>query len=130
MSVVAFGLRQFLFGVRSTFGSCKHYAGPPNDEARCLILCGAVCAILIKNRHRKLSRPLRGQPASTGNATPPPSIEAMPLTLRPTRLSPRPDANDWTIHDDGMMVGRIYEDRAANLPQGRWFWALNEAAGD
>jgi hypothetical protein len=28
------------------------------------------------------------------------------------------------------MVGRIYEDRAAHLPEGRWFWALNEAAGD
>ena len=54
----------------------------------------------------------------------------MPLTLRPTGLSPRPDANDWTIHDDGVMVGRIYEDHAAHLPEGRWFWALNEAAGD
>ena len=54
----------------------------------------------------------------------------MPLTLRPTGLSPRPDANDWTILDEGVMVGRIYEDHAAHLPEGRWFWALNEAAGD
>jgi hypothetical protein len=54
----------------------------------------------------------------------------VPLILRPTGLSPRPDANDWTIHDDGMMVGRIYEDHAAHLPEGRWFWALREAASD
>jgi hypothetical protein len=33
----------------------------------------------------------------------------MPLTLRPTGLSPLPDSNDWTIHDDGVMVGRIYK---------------------
>jgi hypothetical protein len=34
-------------------------------------------------------------------------MDGMPLTLRPTGLSPRPDANDWTIHDNGVMVGRI-----------------------
>ena len=57
------------------------------------------------------------------------STSFMTLTLRPTGLSSRPDANDWTIHDGGVMVGRIYEDHAAHLPEGRWFWALNEAAG-
>ena len=50
------------------------------------------------------------------------------LTLRPAW--PRPNTNDWSVFDDGEMVGRIYEDRAAHLPEGRWFWALNEAAGD
>jgi hypothetical protein len=50
------------------------------------------------------------------------------LTLRPTW--PRPNANDWTILNDGVVVGRIYENHAAHLPEGRWFWALNEAAGD
>jgi hypothetical protein len=50
------------------------------------------------------------------------------LTLRPAW--PRPNANDWSVFDDGETVGRIYDDRAAHLPEGRWFWALNEAAGD
>ena len=50
------------------------------------------------------------------------------LTLRPTW--PRLNANDWAILNDGVVVGRIYEDHAAHLPEGRWFWALNEAAGD
>ena len=50
------------------------------------------------------------------------------LTLRPAW--PRPNTNDWSVFDNGETVGRIYEDRAAHLPEGRWFWALNEAAGD
>ena len=29
------------------------------------------------------------------------STSFMALTLRPTGLSPRPDANDWSIHEDG-----------------------------
>ena len=33
------------------------------------------------------------------------------------------------IHDDGEMVGRIYEDHAAHLPEGRWFWAGGTGAG-
>jgi hypothetical protein len=50
------------------------------------------------------------------------------LTLRPAW--PRPNTNDWSVFDDGETVGRIYEDRAAHLPEGRWFWALNGAACD
>jgi hypothetical protein len=34
----------------------------------------------------------------------------MPLTLRPTRLSSDPDRQDWSIHEDGIEIGRLYED--------------------
>jgi hypothetical protein len=35
----------------------------------------------------------------------------MPLTLRPTGLSGNPHRNDWSIHEDGVEIGRLYEDR-------------------
>jgi hypothetical protein len=31
----------------------------------------------------------------------------MPLTLRPTHLSRDPEANDWSIHEDGEEIGRL-----------------------
>ena len=31
----------------------------------------------------------------------------MPLTLRPTHPSRDPDANDWSIHEDGEEIGRL-----------------------
>ena len=49
----------------------------------------------------------------------------MPLTLRPTRLSRDPKAEDWNIFDGGNQpVGRIYKDNAAPTESVRWFWAL------
>jgi hypothetical protein len=46
------------------------------------------------------------------------------LTLRPTRLSRDPDANDWSIHKDGQEIGRLYEDRTASRPENAWFWSI------
>jgi hypothetical protein len=48
----------------------------------------------------------------------------MPLTLRATRLSRDPNANDWSIYEDGAEIGRLYEDRQANRPENRWFWSI------
>jgi hypothetical protein len=51
----------------------------------------------------------------------------VPLTMRPTGLaSPAyQDRQDWTIHDDGQPVGRIYEDASAGTPaEQRWFWSV------
>jgi hypothetical protein len=36
----------------------------------------------------------------------------MPLTLRPTGLSRDPNAKDWSIHEDGAEIGRLYEGSA------------------
>jgi hypothetical protein len=44
------------------------------------------------------------------------------LTLRPTRLSRDPNANDWSIHEDGVEIGRLYEDWTATRPT--WFWSI------
>jgi hypothetical protein len=49
----------------------------------------------------------------------------MPLTLRRTGLSRDPDANDWSVYEDGVEIGRIYEDLAVCRPQARWLWAHN-----
>jgi hypothetical protein len=46
----------------------------------------------------------------------------MPLTLRPTGLSRNPDANDWSIHEAGEEIGRLYEDPTATRPEITWFW--------
>ena len=52
------------------------------------------------------------------------TFEPMPLTLRPTRLSRDPDDQDWTVHDDGAEIGRLYEDLQTNRPENRWFWSI------
>ena len=48
----------------------------------------------------------------------------MPLTLRPTGLSGNPDANDWSVHEDGVEIGRFYEDLQATRSENRWFWSI------
>jgi hypothetical protein len=48
----------------------------------------------------------------------------MTLTLRPTRLSRDPDRNDWSIHEDGQEIGRLYEDPTATRPEIAWFWSI------
>jgi hypothetical protein len=40
-----------------------------------------------------------------------------------TRLSRDPDANDWSIHEDGQEIGRLYEDRTARAEL-TWFWSI------
>jgi hypothetical protein len=39
------------------------------------------------------------------------------LTLRPTRLSCDPNAKDWSVHEDGQEIGRLYEDPTATRPE-------------
>jgi hypothetical protein len=48
----------------------------------------------------------------------------MPLTLRPTGLSGNPDRNDWSIYEDGVEIGRLYEDLQASRPEIRCFWSI------
>src|SRR5260370_38949716 len=48
----------------------------------------------------------------------------MALTIRPSGLSRDPNANDWSIHEDGAEIGRLYEDRQATQPENRWFWSI------
>lgn len=48
----------------------------------------------------------------------------MPLTLRPTHVSRDPTRNDWSIHEDGQEIGRLYEDLTASRPELRWFWSI------
>jgi hypothetical protein len=48
----------------------------------------------------------------------------MPLTLRPTRLSRDPKADDWSIHEDGQENGRLYEDTTAKRPEIAWFCSI------
>jgi len=48
----------------------------------------------------------------------------MPLTLRPTHLSRDPNRNDWSIHEDGVEIGRLYEDPTATRPEIVWFWSI------
>jgi hypothetical protein len=49
----------------------------------------------------------------------------MALTLRRIGLSPPiySDQVDYTVHEDGQEIGRIYEVRGA-LPELRWFWSI------
>jgi hypothetical protein len=52
---------------------------------------------------------------------------AMPLTLRPTGLqSPAyADRQDWTVFEDGCVIGRLYEDSSKSTAAGlRWFWSI------
>jgi hypothetical protein len=46
----------------------------------------------------------------------------MPLTMRPTWPT-----HDWTVFDDEVEIGRIYEDAVATHT--RWFWTLGGKAG-
>ena len=46
------------------------------------------------------------------------------LTLRPTRLSGDPNRHDWTVHEDGEQIGRLYEDVNATRPENQWFWSI------
>jgi hypothetical protein len=48
----------------------------------------------------------------------------MALTLRPTGLSPDPDRQDWSVHEDGAEIGRLYEDLNISDPDGRWYWCI------
>ena len=48
----------------------------------------------------------------------------MVLLLRPTSLSDDPDRKDWSVVDDGEVVGRIYEDLTIANPDLRWFWTI------
>ena len=51
----------------------------------------------------------------------------MPLTMRPTGgHSPvYADRQEWTIHDDGEPVGRIYEDVSVSTSADqRWVWSV------
>jgi hypothetical protein len=34
------------------------------------------------------------------------------------------DRNDWSIHEDGQEIGRLYEDRTASRPEIAWFWSI------
>jgi hypothetical protein len=43
----------------------------------------------------------------------------MPLSLRPTGFSD-PPRNDWSIHEDGAEIGRLYEDLQSSDPENRW----------
>jgi hypothetical protein len=51
----------------------------------------------------------------------------IPLTLRPTRPG-TPAAfthlADWSVIEDGEVIGRIYEVRAARGPEQAWFWSI------
>ena len=52
------------------------------------------------------------------------TFEPVTLTLRPTHLSRDPNDQDWTVHDDGAEIGRLYEDLQTNRPENRWFWSI------
>ena len=32
--------------------------------------------------------------------------------------------NDWSIHEDGQEIGRLYEDLTASRPEIAWFWSI------
>jgi hypothetical protein len=48
----------------------------------------------------------------------------MPLTLRPTGPADNPHRKDWSIREDGVEIGRLYEDLQASRPEIRWFWSI------
>ena len=43
---------------------------------------------------------------------------------QPTGLSRDPNANGWRVHEDGVEIGRLYEDLTASRPEIAWFWSL------
>jgi hypothetical protein len=48
----------------------------------------------------------------------------MPPTLRPTRLSDDPDRKGYSVFDDGIEIGSMYEDTTVSRPELRWFWSI------
>ena len=48
----------------------------------------------------------------------------MVLLLRPTGLPDDPERKDWSVIEDGAVVGRICEDLAVANPELRWFWSI------
>jgi hypothetical protein len=54
----------------------------------------------------------------------------MALTLRRTWPDSPHRKEDWLVLDDGVVVGRIYENESAPRPGSSWYWALNSAAGE
>ena len=48
----------------------------------------------------------------------------MLLTMRSTGLSSDPNRQDWSIHEDGAEIGRLYEDLQARDPENRWYWSI------
>ena len=51
----------------------------------------------------------------------------LPLTLRPTGLrnsAAFAHLADWSVIEDGEVIGRIYEQHAARSPEQAWFWSI------
>jgi hypothetical protein len=51
----------------------------------------------------------------------------LPLTLRPIGLrnsAAFAHLADWSVIEDGEVIGRIYEVHAARSPEMAWFWSL------
>ena len=49
------------------------------------------------------------------------------LTLRPTRLEKSPvyaHLKDYTVVEDGIAIGRIYEQRPGAPPDALWEWSI------
>ena len=55
----------------------------------------------------------------------------LPLTLRPTRLhSPAlRQLADWSVLQDGQVIGRISETHAPHRPELAWSWSNHGASG-
>jgi hypothetical protein len=47
------------------------------------------------------------------------------LTVRPTRITGEPLADDYEVRSGGFTVGRIYLDRASVQPHLAWYWTIN-----
>jgi hypothetical protein len=54
---------------------------------------------------------------------------AMVITLRPTYLSRDPNAQDWSIYEDGTEIGRLYQDKTASRAENLWFWSITATEG-
>ena len=63
-------------------------------------------------------------PRPQGSPTLGPLYVRCMLTLRSTRLSGDSNRQDWTVHEDGEQIGRLYEDVNATRPENQWFWAI------
>ena len=73
-----------------------------------MVACGAFAPVKLCLLPKRLStgaRPVLHDP----DAAPHPS------------LSRDPDRNDWSIHEDGQEIGRLYEDLTASRPEIAWF---------
>jgi len=49
---------------------------------------------------------------------------ACPSPFAPPVSPATPNAKDWSIHDDGREIGRLYEDLTASRPAIGWFWSI------